>query len=620
MWLDRLTGLNISKLPDLIESGRYFCSISAESKHETLFGASGCLVLPGIESVIPKLGRLKFDSVVAAQHAKSELLCRVIETIDKSVAVPGTLISPMMPAAIINSECHLLPFEQMLLNVVEKGHLHHISMHPRVDLHYEDEVIDIARVRRLAKGALVHLASHSECWQRQTLTGVQPKKALARFSEDDFQIYENKVFARLLDKADAHLKRRILMLSDLRANLSQALEFYTSPKLHHLLMSEICSLWGQTFTETETDKASQLLDDTLFTLEHLLQVVRGLKQGLLYQRVDKRLQVGHAIHMTNILSHDAHYRHVAVLWNELAKSNNQHIESPAEYYQKNCYFAKAYSAYAGLVLRHALKPYINDKVSGEWAGLTLSLRQDGLEWQLLAQGKNEEQSDTKILLIAVPWFKLAGNQDDADLGFLDRNKSSRVVFVPDESVIDKTVNTDSNIIPLSPMDLYCVERVGVLLDQVIVSELLNDYAESISKIPGKVLDFISGYAVPTDSAIYSDGIRKVIAVRERVTFDVANNILTLLEQANSTPQAHTLKRRFDEIAALEVCPVCKVQNKLEFQKPLGFRIVCTNCNTTRYLRKNSEGWEFEQQIEKQVDFIKFGRRSFAIKRQNVKAS
>lgn len=614
MWFDRLTGLNVSKLPDLIESGRYFCTLSENSNHGALFAPSGFLVLPGIESAIPTCGRLKFDSVVAEQQTKSELLCRVIETIDKSVAENGPLISPMMPSAIINSECHLLSFEQMLLNVVDKGHLHHISLHPRVDLHYEDEVIDIARVRRLARGALVHLASHSECWQRQTLTGVQPKKALARFSEDDFQIYENKVFARLLDKADAHLKRRILILSDLRANLSQALEFYTSTKLHHLLMTEICSLWGQTFTETETDKASQLLDDTLLTLEYLLQAISGLKQGLLYQRVDKRSQVGHAIHMTNILSHDAHYRHVAVLWNELAKCNNQHIESPAEYYQKNCYFAKAYSDYAGLVLRHALKPYIDDKVSGDWAGLTLSLRQDGLEWQLLAQGKNKEQSDSKILLTAVPWLKLSGDKGAEAPWFQERKESARVVFIPDESLVDKTVSADLNIIPLSPMDLYCVERVGVLLDQVIVSELLNNYSESISKIPGKVIDFISSNGVPIGSAIYSDGIGNVISVRERIRIDVLSDIVSLLDEANSTSQAHALKRRFEEIAALEACPVCKAQNKLEFQKPLGFRIVCNSCNTTRYLRKNANGWEFKQQIEKQIDFIKFGRRSFAIKR------
>ncbi|MDO7919760.1 hypothetical protein Q6A58_36210, partial [Pseudomonas aeruginosa] len=47
---------------------------------------------------------------------------------------------------------HLQPFEERLLDVVKQGHLHHISLRPRLDLHYEDEVADIGRARRLAKG------------------------------------------------------------------------------------------------------------------------------------------------------------------------------------------------------------------------------------------------------------------------------------------------------------------------------------------------------------------------------------------------------------------------------------------------------------------------------------
>ncbi|HBO0755290.1 hypothetical protein JEY61_22040, partial [Pseudomonas aeruginosa] len=74
-------------------------------------------------------------------------------------------MSPLMPASIIDAKSHLQPFEERLLDVVKQGHLHHISLRPRLDLHYEDEVADIGRARRLAKGALVHLASHSECWQ-----------------------------------------------------------------------------------------------------------------------------------------------------------------------------------------------------------------------------------------------------------------------------------------------------------------------------------------------------------------------------------------------------------------------------------------------------------------------
>ncbi|MFD2838681.1 hypothetical protein ACFS3C_25435 [Azotobacter vinelandii] len=134
-----------------------------------------------------------------AQATAAELLSKAIATIDADMQ-PSSLMSPLMPAAIIDAQSHLLPFEERLLDVVQHGHLHQISQRPRLDLRYENEVADVARARRLDKGALVHLASHSECWQRQTLSGVIPKKVLARFSEDDYGIYENLVYARLLDK------------------------------------------------------------------------------------------------------------------------------------------------------------------------------------------------------------------------------------------------------------------------------------------------------------------------------------------------------------------------------------------------------------------------------------
>jgi hypothetical protein len=101
------------------------------------------------------------------------------------------------------------PLEQMLCAVLKGGRLHSISTGPRVDLKYEESVTDVSRARRLTNSTYTHLASHSECWQRQTLSGIQPRRVLARFSEDDYATYENRVYARLLDGLDNYLTRRL---------------------------------------------------------------------------------------------------------------------------------------------------------------------------------------------------------------------------------------------------------------------------------------------------------------------------------------------------------------------------------------------------------------------------
>lgn len=383
MWLDRLTGKQCRHLPAVVEPGRYQLATSSLVFNGHSPNFSGVLVSDGGDRC--QLGS-EVRSFVLPQHAQAtaaELLSKAIATIDADMQ-PSSLMSPLMPAAIIDAQSHLLPFEERLLDVVQHGHLHQISQRPRLDLRYENEVADVARARRLDKGALVHLASHSECWQRQTLSGVIPKKVLARFSEDDYGIYENLVYARLLDKIERHLWGRLLALKDLQATLSQALEFYQSKEIDYRLSREVCRLWGMTFDQNATSKASELLSKTLETLQRLHKTISGLQQSGLYMLVSRQVQVTGSLHLTNILSHDPHYRHLAILWSLLEKTTQSSRTTPEERLRQNQYLAHAYSRYAGLVLRHALYSYLHGRDEGMWAGRVIRLQQDGLEWRLVS--------------------------------------------------------------------------------------------------------------------------------------------------------------------------------------------------------------------------------------------
>lgn len=155
------------------------------------------------------------------------------------------------------------------------------------------------------------------------MSGVIPKKVLARFSEDDYGIYENRVYARLLDKIERYLHARLAELRGLQATLNQALRFYEAENVDYRLREEICRLWGMTFSAEETSNASKLLGETLEKLERLYQTIAGLQQSGLYLLVSRQAQVTGVLHMTNILGHDQHYRHLAILWDQLAKVGHQ---------------------------------------------------------------------------------------------------------------------------------------------------------------------------------------------------------------------------------------------------------------------------------------------------------
>lgn len=607
MWMDRLTGQRIERLPEVIESGRYLADTAAGDQFTVHLGASGLLVDDGSEIALVDGKRRSFRLPAKSLNQKVELFERILDTIDSSIDNEIELASPLMPEGVVNEDSHLNSFDSKLLKIIEAGHLHQISMRPRLDLHYEDEVTDVARAKRLAKGALVHLASHSECWQRQTLSGVIPKRVKARFSEDDFNIYENRVYARLLDKIEQYLSKRVGTLRQLQSAVSEALEFYGANDLHHRLTDEICRLWGKAFTQDSTSKASEQLAETLEQLESALGIVRGLRQRGLYLLVSRAAQIGDGLHLTNILSHDQHYRHLPILWHELRKVIGGKRTTPEERRERNGGLNRAYSRYAGLVLRQALIPYLGHNLSSSWAGLHLELRQVELDWQLLLSPDDSSRAE-QILLEVVPWMGLGDRPENLPTEQNDDHLSSRVLAWPnlsDDGLYSSEVATDGVWVQLSPFDLYGVERFGYLIDQLLQRELVSSYGRPIIKVPTESLQVagrVKGLAVKPE--------KHQIRVLEALAAKDLSNVEQSLASENAAAQASDLHRSQHDIMALQKCPVCAGPVEVIHQEPKGFVADCRSCKTKRFLRSNGVGQEYEQSLSGLRDFRLVGRRSF----------
>lgn len=607
MWVDRLTGDQIDQLPDVIEPGRYLDTDPASARQATDSGVRGLLVSDGTESVVISGRRHIFVSAPKSLGQKVDLFERILETIDSSIDDGSELASPLMPEEVVNEDSHLNAFELKLLEVIEAGHLHQISVRPRLDLHYEDEVTDVARAKKLAKGAIVHLASHSECWQRQTLSGVIPKRVKARFSEDDFNIYENRVYARLLDKIEQYLIWRVGTLLQLQSAVTEALEFYGANDLHHRLTEEICRLWGKAFTQDSTSKASEQLTETLDHLEKALGTIRGLKQSGLYLLVSRSAQIGNGLHLTNILSHDQHYRHLAILWNELKNTVGGKRATPEERNEQNLILNRAYSRYAGLVLRHALFPYIGNKLSSNWAGFDIELRQVGLDWQLVLSSP-DSGSDERVLLEVIPWMGLGNRLQDLSCEQQETVRPVRMLAWPnlgEESLGSHEAATDGVWVQLSPFDLYGVERFGLLVDQLLQRELVFGYGRVLSKVPTRSIE-----EARLDAGLEVNPQAHQIRVLKALSQESVLAVEHSLVNENALEQARNLKRRHQEIVELQKCPVCSGFVEVVPQVSNGFIAVCSSCKTNRYLRNNVAGREYEQSLDGLSSFKTVGRRSF----------
>jgi hypothetical protein len=180
---------------------------------------------------------------------------------------------------------------------------------PRKYLRRVTERSLLGRARRLASGADQFLAAHPEDWQRRRLGGVLPKRVLASFIEEEYNTYENRVTARLIDDVERTLSERI-------AALIVALKTLRELKLeqagaNHRKWGRLGALLGNAFDAHRGYAVVERARDSLVAVRARL---RGLRDSVLYRQVPRRSNIAGALRVTNVLAADQHYSRVAKLW------------------------------------------------------------------------------------------------------------------------------------------------------------------------------------------------------------------------------------------------------------------------------------------------------------------
>lgn len=467
-WRDRLTNKELAVPPSVMESGRYRLTKPAICNHHTRLAAGDIVFSDGSKVCNLDDITLSIEQVNGVEDQTQQgLFAEAVITVQRLIReTPNAMVSPLLPSALISDSSNPNQLEVLLQQTLEAGHLHYIAQHPRLDLRYEEAITPVSRARRLANGTLKHLASHSECWQRRTLTGVIPRKVLARFSEDDYGIYENRLYARLLDRLERHLRIRLSRLIALQDELEQALNFQQSESVHHRLSFAICELWGQTFDPEQTDIQLKASKEIRKILEKELRDIQGLKQQGLYPLISRAVQVSGQIHRTNILGHDPHYRHLPPLWEESQREIQAAATKPKDVFAKERELHDAYSDYVGLVMKHALQRYgiDNETLRFQYGSQKVTLMQQGDEWHLTCTNGSTLQLVPWVHYFSLPELTSLPNHRVICWAGLDERKQLQR-YTP-----------LSGTVPISPLDLYVVERMGCVLDEWLIQQQLNDYA------------------------------------------------------------------------------------------------------------------------------------------------
>ncbi|MFE1958801.1 DUF2357 domain-containing protein [Streptomyces sp. NPDC059479] len=250
------------------------------------------------EAVEPELDSLLVRHLLALSARLSEAT-----TLDDWLAMPPIILD-------VAEEAESLPLENVFER--ESGALRAVCHRPYTRLRTVEEVVPTSRVRSIASGAAACLASRPEDWASHTLAGVRPSRLLARRSEEDADIYENRVAVAVLNVMRSHLQQRIVQLRDLSRMVDD---------VHGLLMTSEETSWrarwdlaGLLKNIEDSGRQRAAAGTRLRTLESLLAVVEIMLSSPLARAVDHRSAPPRELHPTNLLSSDPHYRRVASLW------------------------------------------------------------------------------------------------------------------------------------------------------------------------------------------------------------------------------------------------------------------------------------------------------------------
>ncbi len=569
-WFDRFTGKDVKALPALIVPGRYAANEVFLVNGHTTLQPGDLLVSDGSdklqEATFIKSAHL-LDDVTEQGFIEQALFTyhqQMEETGEAGFLLPETLLSQL----------ELLPFDQAIAEVLSKGHLQEIARKPRTELVYQQHLLPISRAKRLSSSAHRHLAAHSECWQSRTFNGIIPKSVLALESEDQLDIYENRVYAKLLDHLEVYLARRcrdVKKLADLYDKFEREVQNKNQSSLYYQLRENICQLWGEGFSGSAdtVDAMAANSSTTINVLGRLLKTVRQLKQSSVYLQCGRGSIIRSKINLTNVLLHDPHYRHVTRLWHDWVDCSVKAKQTPADIYQRNQSRTKDYLEYCQGLVKRAL-----NELGFEQQAQTFVRGSFEIKISISRQAEIILQSSKQQLTVVTDSSYLSLTQQ-GNTG-LD---SSRVLL---------SLRQNEDGLTVCPIYFYTLEVIVLYLAKWIVRQNIDVLGFKKDRLPGTFLNLFK--SVKTDAWVIEG---------KRITFN--KPFAAVLSQINKhrgkvDPAIVRSLAEFDKQAnhfeQLLYCPACgQKANEQQWlaREQRCFAIVNSQCEHQWEVRRDTSG-------------------------------
>lgn len=393
---------------------------------------------------------------------------------------------------------HLLPpevsefiaptdLDKAIMSGFSNGIFQTINQCPRMSMRYDVELMETSRVKRYASNYQAHLVAHSECWQQRTFTGIIPKKLKGQVSEDEVIIYENKVYARLIDNLLRYLsgaQARIQQILDVIAEFGK---LDAQSNIHHYII-QISKDWGRAYETANVSELEQKSHDQMDIVQQYSAKLIQMKNGELYRSIPKNLQVGIALKATNILAHDDNYRRLAEIWRCWSKVSAKNRLNPQQMLAMKQQRQLDYTHYVTTVIKQIFADIgweTNTDMTSIDINSNLSIKVDRPQ-QGCFEFRHNQQDIARIIINAEPL-----QENDLPQAYDDET----FIISPQLRVL-KTFGT---IVELSPLNLHAKEALSRLIVKSVWRWLLGIFIEPLQdKLPTPI-----EHALSENKSIYT---------------------------------------------------------------------------------------------------------------------
>lgn len=464
----------------------------------------------------------------------------------------------------VRNNLGLNKFEELLEDKIL--HIEEVFKEPHSLLTRDIEKVHVSRANRISSRSYQHLASHTEDWYHKSIVSFKPSRVLNEILDLNFDVFENQLAVAFVDRALKYLNSRLKEIQD----LEEFTEIYIKlldqredergwyKKIERNLQL-IGKVYEDKYTGKQGEKKSSVLNETGEKLKKIKTRLAKLKKSEVYNEVNKRSLQSIVLRNTNVLINHKHYRYLKPLWMELNKIRPGKTKEELEVYEQ--YVIKGVRDYGVSIFVYCLKEYLGYKLEGDYNAFngTHSIY-PSVEITRSAEGIFNLKVEKEMVRVVVLASELRNE--------IRLNKDTCVLYLSDSSK-----SKASNLIPINPLDVDSVERIGSFLKKKIVHAFIESLNETFPLSP-KLISYKEVIQKEVSCIEFLSGADKL---KYRFTSKPQVRSNKLIEQIKKDPRFIKIKSKSEAkemIGAVEA-----FMNDFEKAgQQIKSRLICTYCD------------------------------------------